>query len=189
MCNQLYFAVVPGLCDVSEVPDVCGLVQYTANGSIRTIKKAPWRDIDHPVAMYQYLMFNYIKAQYRRDSERPRAERLLENDRLEIFRRYVEDKADLRELGGAVGRKMGREIRDLQEKVRDLEFFEKSKDDANRDLLAVCNALGVNAWHDKPGKCIEAINQLKSSGGITLEMKQRIRDINKFSEALLSSIS
>ena len=51
MCNQLYFAVAPGVCDTSEVPEVCGLVTVTQNGGLRTVRKAPWREIDPPVEM------------------------------------------------------------------------------------------------------------------------------------------
>lgn len=41
MCNQLYFAAAPGVCDPSEVPECCGLVTVTQSGNLRTIRKAP----------------------------------------------------------------------------------------------------------------------------------------------------
>ena len=40
MCNQLYFAVAPGVCDPSEVPECCGLVTVTQSGNLRTVRKA-----------------------------------------------------------------------------------------------------------------------------------------------------
>lgn len=56
MCNQLYFAVAPNVCDVKEIPEECGMVLYSPNtGCIRTIKKAPFRNIDPPVEMFKEL--------------------------------------------------------------------------------------------------------------------------------------
>lgn len=114
MCNQLYFAVAPGVCDPSEVPECCGLVTVTQSGNLRTVRKAPWRDIEPPVEMFKYLMFTYIGPYFLKDKNLPRGERLLPSENVEFFKRYLEDKEDLRTVGRRARRKIGKEIEDLR---------------------------------------------------------------------------
>lgn len=76
MCHQLYFVVTPGVCELSEVPDVCGLVTTTAKGGLRAVRKAPWRDIPEPTDMYKYLMFNYIGPCYQARTIKPTGKRV-----------------------------------------------------------------------------------------------------------------
>ena len=188
MCNQLYFAVAPGVCDVEEIPDICGLVVMNSKGGIRTIKKAPWRDIEPPVEMFKYLMFTYIGPLYRAERNIPRHERLLPSDRFEQFKLYLEDKANMWEIGHLVSRKLQSEIYELLTKAERLDYIEKEEDRADRVLSKICQALGVTSYYNRGEKCLEAIEQMKRSGGLTQRMINEIQQINQLSESLLESV-
>ncbi len=188
MCNQLYFAVAPGVCDVEEIPDVCGLVVMNSKGGIRTIKKAPWRDIEPPVEMFKYLMFTYIGALHRAEKNYPRHERLLPNERLELCKMYLEDKANMREIGRLVSRKLESEMYELRRKAERLDYIEKDEERADRVLSKICQALGVTSYYNKGERCLEAIEQMKRSGGLTQSMINEIQQINQLSGALLESV-
>lgn len=188
MCNQLYFAVAPGVCDPAEVPEVCGVVAVNSKGGLRTIRKAPWRDIEPPVEMFMYLMFTYIGPFYRRDAETPRVERLLREDRLELFRKYLDDKADTKEIGRHVGGKLNREIQDLYRQVDHLKMVSDEERKAEKELAAICRALGVTAYYQQGQKCLEAIDQMKKSGGITPDMAHTIRNLRTLADSLERSL-
>lgn len=188
MCNQLYFAVAPGVCDPSEVPEVCGLVMVTQKGALRTVRKAPWRDIDPPVEMFKYLMFTYIGAYGRRDGGLPRAEQLLREERLDVFRKYLEDQADMKDLGWRVGRKIRKEIDDTRRESERLKIAYDQERRAEKELAAVARALGVTAYYNTGQKCLEAIEEMKKSGGITPAMIQSIRNLRAMADTLEKSV-
>lgn len=188
MCNQLYFAVAPGVCDPSEVPEICGLVMVTQNGGLRTVRKAPWREIDPPVEMFMYLMFNYIGAYGRRDDALPRAEQLLREDRLDLFRKYLTDKAEMKEIGRRVGGKLNKEIGDLQRQIDRMKMAYDEDKAAEKEVTAICRALGVTTYYQKGQKCLEAIDQMKKSGGITLDMVHTIRNLHTLAESLEKAV-
>ena len=188
MCNQLYFAVAPGVCDTSEVPEVCGLVTVTQNGGLRTVRKAPWREIDPPVEMFMYLMFNYIGAYGRRDAALPRAEQLLREDRLDLFRKYLADKAEMKEIGRRVGGKLNQEIGDLQRQIDRMKMAYDVGKTAEKDVTAICRALGVTTYYQKGQKCLEAIDQMKKSGGITPDMVHTIRNLHALADNLEKAV-
>lgn len=184
MCNQLYFAAAPGVCDLSEVPEVCGLVTVTQKGALRTVRKAPWRNIDPPVEMFMYLMFTYIGAYRQRDAALPRAEQLLRDERLELFKKYLDDQVDMKEIGRRVAGKLGKEVRDLRRENDRLKMVYDEEKQSAHELSAVCRALGVTSYYNQGQKCIEAIDQMKKSGGITPDMIHTIRNLHALAESL-----
>lgn len=188
MCNQLYFAVAPGVCDPSEVPEVCGLVTVTQKGALRTVRKAPWRDIDPPVEMFMYLMFNYIGAYHGRDVALPRAEQLLRDERLDLFRKYLDDQADMKEIGRRVGGKLGREVSELRRENDRLKMVYDEEKRSAHELSTVCRALGVTTYYNQGQKCLEAIDQMKKSGGITPEMIHTIQNLHTLAASLKKGI-
>lgn len=46
--NRFYFATPVGLINPAELPTECGLVEVQADGSIKTVVDAPWRDCHPP---------------------------------------------------------------------------------------------------------------------------------------------
>ncbi len=86
-----------------------------SKGGIRTIKKAPWRDIEPPVEMFKYLMFTYIGALHRAEKNYPRHERLLPNERLELCRMYLEDNIEQMKRSGGLTQRMINEIQQINQ--------------------------------------------------------------------------
>lgn len=188
MCHQLYFAVAPGVCDVSEIPDNCGLVQLTPKGGIRTVKKAPFRDIPHPAEMYLHLMFKYIGPLEQHDRRYTRQEQYLESPKTEVFRDYLEDKADLKSIGQKASRKLREEINKLERELDKLKFMRHDAIESSADIKLICEALDVKAWNNRGIHCVNAIEQLVKSGGTSLNTLQHIRQINQLSETLLKEL-
>ena len=189
MCNQLYFAVAPGICEISEIPDVCGMVQLTPKGGLRTVKKAPWRDIEPPVDMFIHLMFKYIGAYWEEDAKLPRFERLLQNQRAERFSDYIDGKTKLINLGHDVSRRMREDIWKLDEELSRLKRRLQHQSECNEEVRAICKVLGVVGNYDRAVKCIDEIEHLKKSGGLSTLTMERLRKINLMSSEILYEIN
>lgn len=184
MCNQLYFAVAPGVCDVSEVPETCGLMQVTSSGALRTVKKAPWREIEFPVDMLLYLLFTYVRPR----SGLPRSDDLARDARVEIFKKYLDDKAQWHELGYRVSKKIRKEHEELR---RDNLRLKNAFDDQGRaeyEIDAICKALGVTNGYRRADECIKAIEAMKRLGGITPSTQRAIFRIKADAEILLKEL-
>jgi len=184
MCNQLYFAVAPNVCDVKEIPEECGMVLYSPNtGCIRTIKKAPFRNIDPPVEMFKYLMFTYIGPYFRQDSKYPRHERLLESEAYEMAKKYIEDKVTFREVGREFSGKLRRYITEIERKAQDVEYFEERAEKAEKRFDAICRELGVTGYYNKFDNCLEAIKHMKN-GSVSPDIKRCVQEIKRSSDLL-----
>lgn len=186
MCHQLYFVTAPGVCDVSEIPEPCGLMTITKSGNLRTVKKAPWREIEMPINMLLYLMFTYIGPYGMMDSKLPRWERLMINQRAELFRAYLDDKAEWKEIGYRLPRKLRDQMEELRrENSRMKNAYEDSKRYAEQ-LGAVCKALGVRQYGwNVAGNCVTAIEAMKQNGGMTPSMEQAVVKLKADAEILL----
>ena len=167
MCNQLYFAIAPGVCTPEEIPDVCGLVQLTPKGGLRTIKKAPWRAIETPVNMLLYLMFTYIGPYWRTDRDLPRPERMLQSERLEVYRQYLDGKSDLKSIGRQLSRKTSMKIEAVLRENHQLRLTHDESREAHKTLYAIARALEVSGQYDILNKCLNAIEALKLRKSIT----------------------
>lgn len=184
MCNQLYFAVAPGVCDVSEVPDTCGLMQVTSSGALRTVKKALWREIEFPVDMLLYLLFTYVRPR----SGLPRSDDLARDARVEIFKKYLDDKAQWHELGYRVSKKIRKEHEELR---RDNLRLKNAFDDQRRteyEIDAICQALGAVNGYRRADECIKAIEAMKNLGGITPSTQKAVFRIKADAEILLKEL-
>lgn len=189
MCNQLYFAIAPGVCEVSEIPENCGLVVLTPKGGLRTVRKAPWRDIQEPVSMYKYLMFTYINSSWYMDVKRPRYAQLYQMDKTQVFQDYLNDKTELKKIGRKVSVKLRREINDLQHKADLYDALKEDDESANKEIHRICDVLNVKSYgYSRLDNCIKAIEQLKASGGISLDTVDTVKKIKSLSEQLASSI-
>ena len=185
MCNQLYFAVAPGVCNISDIPDVCGLIQLTANTKgLRTIKKAPWRDIEPPVNMFLHLMFKHIGPYWEQDKSYRRAERLLGDDRLQVYNDYLAGKADMKDVGMRVSEKLANDISAMRQEIKRLKFSLDDQSKARDELRSIRGALGLCLSDD----ILEAVKQLKNSGGISLSTLSQIRQICTLSNELLAEV-
>lgn len=115
-CNEFYFVVPAGLIKKEEIPENVGLIYYyPETGSLKTKRKALFRDIEEPVGVYKYIIFS------RFDQERlPFYE-----SRAEYARDYLNDKSEKRQLGSAFGSKMAADLRDAKERLKAVEQYER----------------------------------------------------------------
>ena len=177
MCHQLYFVVAPGVCEAHEVPDPCGLMIYNPKTkSVRVAKKAGHRNIDDPADMYKYLMFTHIGPLCRFEQGYHLPERLVEPDRIQAARDYIDAKASLKEIGRQVGIRLSKEVADALYHAGD---FTKMRDDnvqLNKQLREMYNALGVNAHWRGHEHALAEIARLKESG-VPKDLKENVESL------------
>jgi len=170
MCNCLYFIAPKGIIDPCEVADCCGVMTMHESGHIRTVRKAPRREIDMPVDMLLYLMFTYIGAYSGFDRNLPRQERLLPPMNTDAYRDYIADRAELRSLGHKLSKKMNQEIWETTQKLQSLQEYEGQSEKKGKELQAIYAALGIDdCWRKQLTYALNEITRLKAGtlpGGI-----------------------
>lgn len=189
MCNRLYFAVAPGVCTVEEIPENCGLVQITPNGGLRTVKKAPWRDIEMPVNMLLYLMFTYIGPYWQTDNKLPRGERLLPNEKLDIYRQYLEDKVEFKTLGYDLSKKIRERVFKAEhERDRLKRLFDEDRK-TGEQLRQIALALEISGYHrDIAFECLRVIEELKQRRGLSPAEVALFKQINAVTGKILDGL-
>lgn len=114
-CNEFYFVVPKGLVKKEELPDNVGLIWYNPeNKSLRTVKKAQWRQIEEPVGVYKYIIFSRLE-----EDRIPFYE-----DRAEYAKAYLEDKTVKRYVGKSLGSKLTKDLTQALERLEALKSVE-----------------------------------------------------------------
>jgi hypothetical protein len=98
MCNRLWFVVPPGLVDHREVPEQCGLLVATANGSrLMAKRQAPHRHIDPPINLLTYVLMWRAAIGREATSSESRATRIAG------WQRWLAERTVARGLGPVIG--------------------------------------------------------------------------------------
>lgn len=116
-CNKFYFVVPAGLIKKEELPDDVGLIYYyPESGTLRSKKKALYRDIEEPVGIYKYIIYSR-----------------LDQDRLPFYESkadyaadYIADKAYKKIIGKTFGTKITKELQEANERLEKLKRVEES---------------------------------------------------------------
>ena len=169
MCNQLYFAVAPGVVDASEIPESCGLLQMTTNGTLRMVKKAPYREIEPPVDMFKYIMFNYTNCFRHQQMALPRWLRLDPmGGTVTKWQDYASGKAALKDLGLQVGASVRAELTQAQLMKERYEQEVENSREYKEALQEITKALGLTRGHwPYLSTLLAEIEQLRKGGGFT----------------------
>ena len=112
-CNELYFAVAPGVCTVEEMPEGVGLLEATKNGGrILTRRKAAHRldGLDLETVFRSILMNRAVIKTGGRFSSEPETREV----RMERWRRAAEDR---RKLGIEVSQAIHKEWKRLEDEA------------------------------------------------------------------------
>lgn len=144
MCHQLYFCTPHGVVDdISEIPETCGLLEYrgTESRPFKIIKKAPIRDIDSPEEMYKYLLFKYCNAQYNKVD---RVEDLSRPDRVEVFKKYLADKAEFEDIGFRLSKKLREDEYRRTREIRNLRANLESEKTLKQYVNEIAVILGID---------------------------------------------
>lgn len=122
MCNELYFVCPKGLIALNEVPEQCGLKYVYESGMIKTVKKAPYRQIEHPTEMYLYLLMKYVSN----------AAPPFRENRYEQIEAFLADKVRATDLAVAFSSKLVEKVAkyEKEERQRDLFADDWAKDKA-----------------------------------------------------------
>jgi len=103
-CNYLYFAVPLGVIDPSELADDVGLIVGSKNlKRLHTKKKAPYRQVDVPEALWRYILM--WRAQIRKEDTWNTA------DQKQFWQLWLEGKKNDKDLGYRVSQKLSQTIR------------------------------------------------------------------------------
>lgn len=160
-------------------------MQVTGSGALRTVKKAPWREIEMPVDMLLYLMFTYIRPR----AGLPRADDLARDARIELYKSYLADKVQWREIGRHVSKKIREEHEALRRENQKLKIAFENDRSAEQDLAAVCKALGVRGGsYNRAGECLKAIEAMQKNGGVSPAVQQAVARVKADAEILLNEL-
>lgn len=110
-CNEFYFVVPTGSVKKEELPDNVGLIYYNPeNKTLRTVKKALYRQIEKPVGIYEYIIYSRL------DEDRIP----FYNERAEYAKDYLEDKKNRKYVGDTLGSKLAVDLQNATKKLEEL---------------------------------------------------------------------
>ena len=132
LCNQLYFVCPANLIQPDELPPQVGLYWVSSGGSRAYLKKkAEHRSVQIPESLWRYIVMCRSVIGADRDGT-------MTKSRADWLRGWLEQKADLKELGVAVSRRVRKFVDDVKFENERLQTPErilrehKSADDRTR---------------------------------------------------------
>ena len=166
-CNEFLFACPDGLIKKEELPDNVGLI-YFKNGTMRTVKRAIWREVNQPADFFKYILFSKM------DNERIP----FFGDTREYAEAYLQCKRQNKEIGHDVARRIGVCLSELKSEMRNLEYESRSLKEL-REIMRAHNV--ANQWQ---------LEEVLSSGGTmnTSKLKKQLESIQKSVEIGLSCL-
>lgn len=126
-CNEFSFVAPPGIIKADEVPPEAGLVICSANATrLYTKKKAPYRNVEIPPAVFRYILFRRVRICSSGDDMQ---------DNATFWQRWLAGKRELKGLGHRVSRtlqdRISKEIvkRDIKQQrlVREVEHLKDAR--------------------------------------------------------------
>ncbi|MNW41813.1 hypothetical protein D3C74_189670 [compost metagenome] len=124
-CNKFSFVCPKGLIQKDELPEEVGLIWYYPDtGALRSVRPAKHRLVEIPSDIYQYMLMSRIES-----DKHP-----FFSSWREMMQAYVTDKSDRARLGREVSSKLVDEIRELRNKVKDVDW-EKERLQRDSELL------------------------------------------------------
>lgn len=153
-CNEFYFVVPSGLIDKSEIPPEVGLIYYNPeNKTLRTKRKALYREIEEPVGVYKYIIYSRLET-----DRTPFYEQ-----RAEYAKDYLEDKAQKRCIGTVLGSKMAKELQQCYERLENLKYTEERMD-LYKAIMQVLEKHNIAwSWDKDAEKVTKSLDQALSS--------------------------
>lgn len=115
-CNEFFFVVPKGLITKDELPENVGLIYYDPDKkTLRTVKKALYRQIEKPVGIYEYIIYSRL------DEDRIP----FYDSKVEYCKDYIENKVDKRYVGSQLGSKLANDLEEAQKKLQSLQGVDK----------------------------------------------------------------
>lgn len=126
-CNQLSFVCPRGLIQSSELPGEVGLYYVASTGNRLTTQRKPvWRDVAIPESIWRYILMcrTTIKGE---TSDAPSS--------VEVWREWMETKAENRRLGHSVSKTIREHVKDVESENSKLKDKHKDYDDIRALLI------------------------------------------------------
>lgn len=115
-CNEFSFVVPKGLISKEELPDNVGLIYYDPDKkTLRTIKKALYRQIEKPVGIYEYIIYSRL------DEDRLP----FYDSKVEYCKDYLKNEKDKRYVGAQLGSKLAKDLSEAENRLASLQGVEK----------------------------------------------------------------
>lgn len=176
-CCQLFYFVAPaGVIEKGEIPEPAGLLQVTKNGrSLRTIKKAPLREVDIPEELWRYVLMSRAKITPARMNEG--------QDKREYWEEWLREKVIDHEFGrqvaGKIGRRFYEEVGKVQAKQEILEIEMKPLREAQKLLKKM--GISVGTWDNarKIEKRLLAALRAELPSGLRRSLNQAEMDLQQ----------
>jgi len=165
LCNQFYFVCIPGIIDKAEVPEDAGLIVSSLNGTrLYTKKKAPYREVDIPQDIYQYILMSRAKI-IRYEHRQSRAD---------YWKRWLKDKSDNRELGYEVSKAVADHVHTIER--QNVRLINEHK--AYERLENMLSDMGISpgAWNME-SRVQQAIERVNAS--VPFDMDQTLNNLER----------
>jgi hypothetical protein len=152
-CNEFYFVCPAGVIKRDEVGEHSGLLWVSNTGArVYTKKKAPYRDVDIPEALYRYILM--CRAEIDGPEEAPRQSRTRD-----YWERWMAQAETDREFGHRVSKKIRQvvesRIRDVERRNADLLRRMEAYDDLMRFLESIGIGEGFYSLRQKVVRAID----------------------------------
>lgn len=136
-CNEFYWVCPKDLIKKDEISENTGLIYYYPDsGCLRRVKKAPYREIDHPVEVLIYMLMWRVED----GSKYP-----FFNKKQEYFKEWIKNK----EFNYRLGKEVAQAISERVKKVEDIEAENnrlKGRLEDYEAIKQVCKDAGMGAW-------------------------------------------
>lgn len=129
-CNEFYFVCPKDIIMKGEVPDDVGL--YYIGKRLKTVKKAPYRDIKICDDIFRYILMNKIQSDWYP----------FHGSKLEYWKDYVNNKRTASDLGYLVSSKMITRLKELEYDVKQ----NKSNSDELMEIRKFLNENNISGW-------------------------------------------
>ena len=170
-CNQFYFVAPTGVIQDGEIPDSVGYMKVASMGTrLFTKKKAPYRDIEIPDALWRHILMSRTAVVGEYDPRHV--------DRRAMCREWLLQKAEDRTLGYEVGRSVAQRVATIE-----AENHRLTTEHAQCEVVAAkLKALGLDGgaatnnyvWQEEERKIAGEMPY-----GMAWNLKQTIKDLAK----------
>lgn len=160
----------------AEIEDCAGLMWASKNGTrLYTKKKAPRREIQDPVSVYQYVLM--CRAQIGGESRFETKE--------EFWRRWLEKKRDERGLGREVSRALRKKYEQDVDKVHTENRILQAENEALKEVKALCEEFGISlhSWAGRRRDQVRALAEAVPAEALK-EIDAAISSLTKVRERL-----
>lgn len=138
LCNELYFATAPGVCDPSELPPEAGLMVCTANAvRLITKKKAQHRTGPINPDVFRYVLM--CRSKIVRNNEA-----VNERDNVQYWRDWLASKDAKKTLGHAVSRRIRELYREEVVRVETEQIQLRKLMEGYADVRRLMESLGLD---------------------------------------------